>query len=44
MSTFFGKLFHADRDLLEMAEVFRMPFGMRLKYIWLPAIFGRGRS
>ena len=41
MSSFFGKLLHIDRDLLEMAEVFRMPFGARMKYIYLPALFRR---
>ncbi len=27
-----------DRQMLEMADVFKMPFVRRLRYIWLPAI------
>jgi len=27
-----------DRQMLEMADVFKMPFSRRLRYIWLPAV------
>ena len=28
----------ADRQLLEMAQVFRLPLGRRLRAVWLPAV------
>ena len=31
-----GGIEHTDRKLLEMADVFRVPFGRRLRYIYLP--------
>ena len=31
-------LFSADVQLLEMAKVFRLPLGRRLRAIWLPAV------
>lgn len=34
-----GGIAAADRNLLEMAQVYRLPFAARLRYIWLPAIF-----
>ena len=30
----------ADRQLLEMAQVFRLPLGRRLRAVWLPAALG----
>ena len=32
----------ADRQLLEMAQVFRLPLGRRLRAVWLPAVLQRG--
>ena len=32
----------ADRQLLEMAQVFRLPLGRRLRAVWLPAGMQRG--
>lgn len=34
-----GGIADTDRDLLEMAAVYRMPAAHRLRYIWLPGIF-----
>lgn len=39
-----GRRFRVDRELKEMAKVFRMPFGTRLLYLYLPAIFGYARG
>lgn len=34
-----GGIADTDRDLLEMARVYRLPLGKRLRYIWLPGVF-----
>lgn len=34
-----GGIADTDRDLLEMAAVYRMPAIRRLRYIWLPGVF-----
>lgn len=33
-----GGIRSVDPKMLEMAAVFRLPFGVRLRYIWLPAL------
>ena len=34
----------ADRELLEMAKVFRIPLGRKLRYIYIPQVFPYFRS
>lgn len=34
----------ADPLLVEMADVFRMPLGARIRYIYLPALLGGKRG
>ena len=34
-----GGIADTDRQLLEMAAVYRLPLAKRLRYIWLPGVF-----
>ena len=34
----------ADREMLEMAQVFRLPFGRKLRYLYMPQVFPYFRS
>ena len=38
LGLFFRAAARADKKLVEMADVFRIPFSSRLKYIYLPEI------
>ena len=41
MEKLLRKLIGVPEELFEMAEVFHMPFSLRLKHIYLPYLSGR---